>query len=390
VAREANLIAHDTSLSPETCPKSIAIVTLWMLDPRGKGFQTGGVERWTRDCAYVLADAGFDVTIYQKGMHDFETAIDHGVRVRGLNVRLDAFGNLQMYKRLRRLLPSDAAILFVASEIYCGSYFTNAIVVNHGIWWHSDFPRWKRVVIRYFQKLILDHARGVICVDTAYINWCHTEVPRRSKWRARLVYVPNYADTTVFKPNGNLESRSPRCRILVPRRMQGKVLDSDPRGSGFILGALEELDARGVEVDVTFAGRGNLSMEVASRSARFRSVKVNVMEASMDEMPQHYREHDIVVIPSCATEGTSLAAVEALCSGNTVIVTHIGGLANLVVPGFNGLISDLNPRSLAEAIQKACNMRLDPLIVESSRRAFSMERWRSDVVHTIQRLLTVS
>jgi len=382
MARESNPSTNDS-----TTTLDIDLVTLWMLDPATRAFQTGGIERWTRDVAYMLARSGFHVTIYQKGTHDFETTIDHDVRVRGLKVRLDALGNIQMYHRLRNLLSAERPILFVASEIFCGSYFTNAIVVNHGIWWHSDFPWWKKLVIRYFQKLILHKARGVICVDTAYINWCHTEIPGRLNWRARLAYVPNYADTLAFAPNGDGKEHPSRCRILVPRRMQGKFLDSDPRGSEFLLRALEELDIRKVEVDVTFVGRGNLAMEVAARASNFRSVKIKVMEAGLDEMPQQYREHQVVVIPSCATEGTSLAAVEGLCSGNIVVVTHIGGLGNLVVNGVNGLISDLDPASLADQIEKACSISPDPFIVESSRRALSMERWSHDILQTIHRLL---
>ncbi len=41
------------------------------------------------------------------------------------------------------------------------------------------------------------------------------------------------------------------------------------------------------------------------------------------------------------SEGTSLSCLEAMACGNAVIATNIGGLVNLVIDGYNGIL--INP-----------------------------------------------
>ena len=55
-------------------------------------------------------------------------------------------------------------------------------------------------------------------------------------------------------------------------------------------------------------------------------------------MPQVYRYADIVLIPTKAAEGTSLSCLEAMASGRAVIAGCVGGLSDLIVDGYNGLL----------------------------------------------------
>jgi len=56
------------------------------------------------------------------------------------------------------------------------------------------------------------------------------------------------------------------------------------------------------------------------------------------------------VVPTLWSEGTSFAMVESLCAGVPVVATPVGGLANLVIPGFNGQLAAPTPEALAEAV----------------------------------------
>ena len=55
-------------------------------------------------------------------------------------------------------------------------------------------------------------------------------------------------------------------------------------------------------------------------------------------MPEVYRSADIVVIPSLASEGTSLTAVEAMAMGKCVLASDVGGLTNIIIDGYNGFL----------------------------------------------------
>jgi glycosyltransferase involved in cell wall biosynthesis len=86
-------------------------------------------------------------------------------------------------------------------------------------------------------------------------------------------------------------------------------------------------------------------------------------------------------VPSIEHEGTSLSAIEGIVAGLPTVVSHIGGLCNIVIPGLNGLVADLAPDSLADAILQAARSRpLDePALLAACRRALGKERWERDV-----------
>lgn len=140
-----------------------------------------------------------------------------------------------------------------------------------------------------------------------------------------------------------------------------------------------------------FAGRGNLQSEIAAWAER-RNMgdRVEVTEVTLDEMPELYARADVVVVPSLEHEGTSLSAVEALVSGKPLVVSHIGGLCNIVVDRLNGYVCDLTPESLAKAIREAVNyspLSNCPELLGNCRRALSKDRWERKVWSILQSTL---
>jgi glycosyltransferase involved in cell wall biosynthesis len=73
----------------------------------------------------------------------------------------------------------------------------------------------------------------------------------------------------------------------------------------------------------------------------------------MSAILSEYSWADISMVPTVWSEGTSLAAVESLCAGVPVITTPVGGLANVVVPKFNGDVVAPTATSLAAALVSA-------------------------------------
>ena len=60
--------------------------------------------------------------------------------------------------------------------------------------------------------------------------------------------------------------------------------------------------------------------------------------ASQDELPRHYLETDITVVPTIAQEGLSRTSVEAMAAGKPVVASRIGGLPFTVSDGATGLL----------------------------------------------------
>lgn len=70
------------------------------------------------------------------------------------------------------------------------------------------------------------------------------------------------------------------------------------------------------------------------------------------DLPSIYRKSDLVVVPSIAQEGLSRTAVEAMASERPVIGSRLGGLAELIEDGVNGLfVEPGDPQDLARKIE---------------------------------------
>ncbi len=99
----------------------------------------------------------------------------------------------------------------------------------------------------------------------------------------------------------------------------------------------------------------------------------------MQEMPEVYRQAAIVVVPTTSSEGTSLSCLEAMASGKAVICGRVGGLTDLIIDGYNGRLIDVNPETLAGAIEELLKnpeerRRLGRKARETAE-AFSLAKW---------------
>lgn len=70
-----------------------------------------------------------------------------------------------------------------------------------------------------------------------------------------------------------------------------------------------------------------------------------------------YRRTAVVVVPSIDPEGLNLVALEAMASGAIVVATTVGGLAETMRDGRNGLVVEPgDPASLADGIERALDL----------------------------------
>ncbi len=81
---------------------------------------------------------------------------------------------------------------------------------------------------------------------------------------------------------------------------------------------------------------------------------------SQDDLPQHYRDADICLVPTIAQEGLSRTSVEAMASGIPVIASRIGGLPFTVSDGTTGLLFE--PGDAADLARKIARLLDDPAL----------------------------
>ena len=74
---------------------------------------------------------------------------------------------------------------------------------------------------------------------------------------------------------------------------------------------------------------------------------------SLADLPRHYREADICLVPTIAQDSLSRTSVEAMASGIPVIASRIGGLPYTVTDGVTGLLFEPgDPVDLARQIAR--------------------------------------
>ena len=373
--------------------QNVNVLVLWLWDRERSELLAGGMERWCRDLCDLIVSHGYRVTIYQKATRSFEHKLTDSITVYGIKASLNFLGNWTLSRYVESHCDANEPFIFVSQELALSRKLKRSVGINHGIFWNGDLPWYKRAANKRLQRYLIERLRGVVCVDTNYINWCHAELRGRAKWRSKLHYIPNYADVSMFvKSNnaGNSPTSDDKFTILFARRMDGRSIETHGRGLGFLLDAVRLLEMRGIGIRVICAGRGSLKKDIPSWLARKgMHSEVIATEVELDKVFELYSRCDVVVVPSLEHEGTSLAAIEGLLSGRPVIVSHIGGLANIVIDGLNGQVCDLRPESLAECLLKVYQRGApgDIGIVKQSRLALGKKRWEEDVWKVLEERL---
>ena len=100
----------------------------------------------------------------------------------------------------------------------------------------------------------------------------------------------------------------------------------------------------------------------------------------MEEAYKAYDGADIVLVPTRYSEGTSLSCIEAQALGIPVIATNIGGLPNIVIDHFNGLLISPTAESLEIAVRelldnpKMCD-EMRKHSIEVAKSSFEKTMW---------------
>ena len=200
-------------------------------------------------------------------------------------------------------------------------------------------------------------ADAVVTVDTRLYQHVLRLVPERSDSVSALM---NFIDTAAFFPSweGREELRrrwdvpEGRTVLFCPRRLVKK--------NGVIYPSLALATMTPAERSrflLLHAGEG-VEQEAVERIVRERGLHGEVRllgGQGREAILELYRLADIILVPSVHSanveEATSLSALEAMACGRPLIAGAVGGLAEMVHDGENGLlVPDADEKALAAAI----------------------------------------
>jgi glycosyltransferase involved in cell wall biosynthesis len=328
---------------------TVGILTTNHFQPDGQRMIHGGAERYGIELSKLLVELGFQVKWWQIGSGWIREIIP-GVPIISVPVQESP---LQTFPQLNQIfyqqaMDCDYAIYFVTFLAYPQA-LPKSISISHGIFW--DYPDFDNLlpteeVRQEWQRrlwIALTGVERVVSVDTATINWATATWPGLVH---KFAYLPNFVDLEQFKEQVE-RPRSGRLRVLFPRRL------TSVRGVNEAVRAAEVLTRRYPDLEFHFVGRGHedrAEQDLWQWAARHD--RVYYYWVPPHRMPHLYRNVDIVLIPSKSTEGTSLSCLEAMAAGTAVVSTWVGGLGNLVIDGFDGLLVEPTAKDLIRAIER--------------------------------------
>lgn len=364
--------------------KTAHIIYRNYLMPDGEGMSIGGIQTYLTNLVEVLFGLGYHSVIYHRGDKDFHKQISDHLdvygffrpveKVRGLNKML--YDNVQP-----RIHPENGDILVFGCESMAVKTDGRVPVfgVQHGISWdipHQGLSKTQYAYL-YLKKQYhawqtaqriknIDH---LVCVDCNFINWYKALVPCP---QVKLYYVPNFSATPtepVVKPDAK-----EGVNIIFARRFEPQ------RGTRLFMAVAKRLVKEYEDVRITIAGDGTDEKLLKSNLKSYPQVKF-IRYQSQESLAIHADKH-IAVVPTLGSEGTSLSLLEAMASGCAVVCTNVGGMTNIVIDGYNGLMIAPEEEELYQALKRliedeALRAAVAKRGYESVVAAFSLNKWQT-------------
>jgi len=322
--------------------RRVVIHTADYLGFDGRG-TAGGRQRFIRDIAALIRNKWKrEVLIVQKSVKSFEKTCSAGFPVTGIRSILTAKGDPIFAYMVRRVMKPGDGLLYASGEDAWPFFTPGSKAIQHGVWW--DGPQTRRTRWLQTRRAVscMEVVRSMLCVDTNFINWLRGQGRLGLSLANKCVYIPNFAD--LERIGISSEIKTDTLKLLCARRYEEK------RGIDVFVQALALLKKENFSFSAhVSAPLGRAKVEAMLAEYGLSDV-VTVSEDNMDEVLERYRHADVAVVPTIWSEGTSLACVEALCAGLPVIATPVGGLGNLIIPGFNGYLVAPTAENIARSI----------------------------------------
>ena len=379
---ECPLFMTDTAQSPR-----VFIFYDAVLDARGEQLIVGGVQTYLLSLADVVRRMGWDVIIVQQGERDFETEIN-GIVVHGhkISVRRHADAFRALFDRVQDEADPGKDLI-----VWGSFYFVprldryKTISIQHGIVFDylENTPRNNRLIrlrlggaLKYLRRrealkwFAMSDFR--VCVDYNFLNWYRTFSFRHNE--PTISVIPNFTDI----PQEPLVEKQQFTKVLFARRFVER------RGLLLMVEAAQTLLQQHSALTMTFAGEGPLRPHVEALQARHGD-RVTITKYKPAETLEFHQQFDIAVVPTLGSEGTSLSLLEAMAAGCVVVCSNVGGMTNIVIDRFNGLMIPPRVAPLIEAVEQlvsspalANRLRFAArsTVEEGFSKSLWAERWR--------------
>lgn len=344
------------------------------LDEDGVGFSIGGVETYITQLSVLATQLGYKVRIFQFAKKDFTKTIDNAI-VYGFSHTGKHNDGYLMKKAEELYERGNRYVSIIANDTLIPNYKVNSsIAIQHGIGFDSCFGKDEPLLINFLKRQRraypivkrLENVDVVVCVDNNFICWYRTQTSLRN---VKLVPILNF---TEIGP-GTVEKSHDTIKIVFARRFV------TIRGTRLFTPVAKRLLENYPNIEITFAGEG--PDEEYMRRCFHDNDRVVFTSYTSDKSIAFHSQFSIAVVPTLFSEGTSLSLLEAMSSHCAVVCTNVGGMTNIILDGYNGLMVSPNEEELYLAIAKLIEdselrQRIATRAYDTVCTSFSLRKWQ--------------
>lgn len=350
---------------------------------------SGGVQTYLTNLIPLFVSRDFRVKLYQCGAEhayvELENVIVTAVQGTYSNGKYDI---KRVLREVNQSFNQDKDVLLFAD--HCCTINNKAkycLAIQHGISW--DIPRKNRfndffmalfsAYKTYREHKKLNYVNQLVCVDYNFPNWYKAQVDEP---KCPMKVIPNFTRIVNYKEkNANRDVRIIFARRFVPHR-----------GTRVFADAIDRILKEYNSVQVTIAGRGPDESFLHDHLDKWGD-RIVFTQYTSDESIRIHQEHDIAVVPTVGSEGTSLSLLEAMSASCAVICTEVGGMTNIILDGYNGLmVSPGDSNDLYNAIKYLVDnpserIEMARLGHDTVSRAFSYDKWKKEWLSVIDHIV---
>jgi phosphatidyl-myo-inositol dimannoside synthase len=210
------------------------------------------------------------------------------------------------------------------------------VMLPYAVWVSGpDIPGFERRY-RFIYPLLSPVIRRIWRDATHVVAKCTGEIEmiRAVESKTNIRFIPNGVDLATFRPGPDIPDSGPLHVICVARLI-------DRKGQNHLIEAIKRLTDSGVDVFLSLIGTGDSQRDYEDQARRLGiSDRIRfVGYVPREEINAYYNSAHVFALPSY-NEGMSVAALEAMAAGLSLVVTRTGGTAELVEEGVNGYAFD--------------------------------------------------
>lgn len=334
----------------------------------------GGIQSYISDLCILLQELKQSAHIIQGGEKDICSGYK-GIEIIQYKTNNNHIKE-ELANKAKGIIQDRDLVIFASDTLIAEkTSFKNSIAIQHGIYWDippkQKRPFYKTLLSNAYRSYCitkrLKHVNTLVCVDYNFQNWYRTQTDRVDN---NIKIIPNYSRIPVL--SNKPENR--QINIIFARRL------IEYRGTKVFTEAIKRILDEKENIIVTVAGTGPDKEWMRNNLSSYDNV--NFIEYESKNSLEIHKDKDIAVVPTVGSEGTSLSLLEAMASRCAVICSDVGGMTNIILDEYNGLIVKAgDPNDLYQAIKRLIHSK--DLLTELATNgyntiihSFSYELWK--------------